>query len=1779
MKRRNGSEDEIPHSKKQKTTGEGSSNAGIEQISTARHLQDLLAFSQDNGPNIRLFKDFLISITSEVDAELQTSRRKILLDYLTSLPTSQDEGPRTFTFDLIQTWSFAAQSNNERLFSSITAVLVNFLNTISCYIDFQEVGRNFCNLLLHEDQLKLLERALSAQKSKDHLISPCLSLLTELVLFDGGFAAKRVYRNKDVTFKRLDTFLSLPQDATRAEFDSQQKPSIRTHALRYIFANLRMQDNATKIEILAQVRLFRSMFQDIKADSVSIVREMLAVAKTEILQDETVPRRVKGRLFTDHVLGCIATLYNYSGTVGPSQDELHDRGQESVPELAHAFLLSACINPRYGILHQKDGQELDLVNEEEGVHFRSTQQDQNIPLPLKQRQKRIVVKNTTLASFLQATRPYADDLQRRLVLAIFEAAPELIPDYFFKKRSFSFEPKLTATWVGFATFLLSTVHLPVDRHMMTLAKPSLLPFSIPDIIESILPLPLSPTIVSKCLNQNVVIIKFFVIKILNAAFDKLAQVLRQFRSVSQETDGVVHETREGAILEIIRQFDQRCPDMSHIITVFRTCSPQAGVLREASARLLSMYYRYLPSKALDQKFDVSPALSGALKEGTVIYDQRDQSDLGALNIAHLINIAQCSPDIRWWHKSDDGSLSLFGCGLKYFATLTDDPTIHAIQGLLRVALCESVSINSAYCDQHLALLYSSLIQTDDWQLSTTFLEFLDSCFTRLSKKAVKYHQHLLGLTAEMKHQWDSNIEYLSGDLLMVIMEQWPFMQRSYPMQEVETITDWLSRYLYILEHNGGDADFVHHIREEIKGITKHKQCRRVLSQSAQKNYTSLQVARSKLPADHELTSPRLLNGGNTMKENFLRQSWTPPSPPPTEDEDHPGLGKWRSFDIGEAVADGAIGELILCLWSNEREPLYLLTGEVVETANDWTMEKPLPYIAGMLAAESCLVLSHPLHKLYAKVNKFLNKGPVWSVKKLPSYWVEQILMHPPSIDEAHYQEVGWLLDLLVGGLRTAARVDEWSSACIFPGGKHLCRCTSRSSGAPNMAKRYSRAELEYLRNSPLVVKPARLPPTEEWMGPLPDPNPKKAPTRGKIEEAPIHDGSARRPVFERHMSRNSTNVPEDIILGPPKTAFASAAGARNSSRTFDSPSRPSFSAQADSTTRLDRQTFRENHTQHSTKDDANADASQDTRPGVQQHRHATNDQGPRSGRHSKAIGQDEGERGSRRNQYREQDRDRDTEPETKSYRGFENYRRDGATNETNEVRHNGQGRGRPDSSWYRAGEKDGEVFENSRDNARERDWRGKARGNVREADNDRSQNNKQEVDPEWMDEPDAPKKKQTHTQEDFERWKERMKAGNGPSQENNPPSRDQRPNHERHISGVTSPHGKVKVETPLVVDSNSDGFFGLWNDSNKQALSTDEGAAQTRTEAPKIKATKSSKFTGFFGTKPAPVEQVPDPQPVNLFAAPADSSSEDKKGFERILKLLDQQQSNPAKDGNARDQIFRNMPTSPTAQAKNEGQSSSNLPNLVSPRPKIGGPLPPNKDSEFLLNLMRQSRSGQANSTDARPNNSIPPELLPFSNLLVSPQQTPGPPPGLPNIMARPDAHTHDKLNPTAAPDRKGLPPGLFDAQRPGLNDQQRFSKDTPDFPPALAHQNIPQRQGMMPPPGFPAPLRNPSQFPPGLMANMPSAAGQDRGNFFGGPRMLGPTHITPPPPPGMPPPGFNNNNGNNAPPPGFPPMMAFNQEQRIFVGGGGGLPRPAMEAYNGEGAFVPVPGPFRRQD
>lgn len=97
-----------------------------------------------------------------------------------------------------------------------------------------------------------------------------------------------------------------------------------------------------------------------------------------------------------------------------------------------------------------------------------------------------------------------------------------------------------------------------------------------------------------------------------------------------------------------------------------------------------------------------------------------------------------------------------------------------------------------------------------------------------------------------------------------------------------------------------------------------------------------------------------------------------------------------------------------------------MLGELVESAKEYILADPLPSFAAWIAVQGVMVLNKPLHCMYTKFNRFLNKGPVWNIEKLPAYWVTKTFVNAPEVDDCHDTEVEWTLDALIEGLRTEA---------------------------------------------------------------------------------------------------------------------------------------------------------------------------------------------------------------------------------------------------------------------------------------------------------------------------------------------------------------------------------------------------------------------------------------------------------------------------------------------------------------------------------------------------------------------------------------------------------------------------------------------------------------------------------------------------------------------------------------------------------------------------------------
>lgn len=678
-------------------------------------------------------------------------------------------------------------------------------------------------------------------------------------------------------------------------------------------------------------------------------------------------------------------------------------------------------------------------------------------------------------------------------------------------------------------------------------------------------------------------------------------------------------------------------------------------------------------------------------------------------------------------------------------------------------------------------------------------------------------------------------------------------------------------------------------------------------------------------------------------------------------------------------------------------------------------------------------------------------------------------------------------------------------------------------------------------------------------------------------------------------------VPEDIVLGPPKTAFSSANGARNGSKAFDRGHRPSFGHNGDDTASGDRYNLKERLGRTSHKPERDGEKPRETKLGSSQNRRTMHDDNEHwsSSRQPKGLSLDDIERGHRKNGDRDQDGEKENARDIRAQRGFENHRRQAEREGSGEnvTRPNGPTRERSEASWY--------GDEGNTESIKPRDWRAREKGRTRGGEREWAKANKAEQDPEWMEGPEPEEKKQAHTQEDFERWKEKMRANNGPSHDPIQSPGEQKPSHERTFSNTSITRSKGKVETPLVIDSNFDGFFGLWSEGDKGGRRQGDEENHER-NINKIATPKPSKFTGFFNPKP-----TAEPGDIAASGAalsresPKNSSTEDKEGFQRILKLLDQQQLGSTRSGMPiRETAVNNRPHSPPM-IVSRSQETAGLESLLGPQLPNNGVAPQNRDSEFLLKLMQKTHQTQPTLSHGIPADKKhgigpAPGLLPFPSLISSPRDinlagaSGGASLGLPTDVFREEQH-RDKLNPNAKTDRKGLAPGFYDGHAPGgaqpntaaVPSQHPLVPVGLQRPPGLDQmgpaygQNIhPQRQNaIQPPPGFQNPIRNHNTFPPGLIPNVASLTSPPERGLQYGMRPVGHN-----PAAGMPPPGLI---GINSLTPGFP-MSPFSLDGNMSPSArqyyGGGPQRPGMDGFSetigfGIGGQGILPGQYRRQE
>jgi nucleolar pre-ribosomal-associated protein 1 len=533
------------------------------------------------------------------------------------------------------------------------------------------------------------------------------------------------------------------------------------------------------------------------------------------------------------------------------------------------------------------------------------------------------IRNTIFGDFLQTLKPWASPKQQQLALAIFKASPELVADYFGRKEAFNYDPKLTATWMGYSSFLYETIELPVPVHLGGGRSHQDFPPPVLTTVQSILPQPLSQQVLTKCLNSNSDLVNFFAVRILVVAFHKLRSVLREFESASSSHNSKVWE--QGAA-RLTAEFCRRCPSMKAVVLASKRPEFQKDMMREAITRLIRLYFEVTPQVALREKFDASVPLCNALTRAEKPTEAPEDKAFHIMEVEHWIRIARYTRSMRWWQKNKTLTYSPFVTLLRLVATSSEGDLSTGITSLLAAILRDDDILQMRTSPNALDALIASITSTCGSSTpSPQVLEFLDDCCARFIRKPIKYIDDLDTMRRKTDPPSECNATPLSP-LLMALIEQWPFKGgKSEKGNVADPIAQWLSKLLYLLKLIGEENQLLELVRDSLVSSADSAY------QQVLKDSFLWKMGKQKAKEALKLATGADFSGSERSSTSPVpppEQVMDPPNDPyhgidlelpPEEDERHPGLNRWKKKDIEEAIEEGDVGELILCLCSKHSE--------------------------------------------------------------------------------------------------------------------------------------------------------------------------------------------------------------------------------------------------------------------------------------------------------------------------------------------------------------------------------------------------------------------------------------------------------------------------------------------------------------------------------------------------------------------------------------------------------------------------------------------------------------------------------------------------------------------------------------------------------------------------------------------------------------------------------------------------------------------------------------------
>ena len=253
--------------------------------------------------------------------------------------------------------------------------------------------------------------------------------------------------------------------------------------------------------------------------------------------------------------------------------------------------------------------------------------------------------------------------------------------------------------------------------------------------------------------------------------------------------------------------------------------------------------------------------------------------------------------------------------LKVYAERSVADGTNEMHGVLESVLEENFIITSPGLPNNLALLISSIQIMAKTSVNDGIYMFLDNCFQRIAKRTVHYYD----LFQELRRSSAPPAED-AGLLIIAAAEQLNYLADQHDTELPDVAARWFKYFVSSSLRASADKSLIQSICNGCLSKDTLRTCGLAFESLVQEIIEAEEDSKRRM--DSPMEEADISKEPSETKLRLAAPSnlaASLPSGPKAEDEQHPGLRKWAKEDVSDAIRDGLLDELIMCLCSQHRD--------------------------------------------------------------------------------------------------------------------------------------------------------------------------------------------------------------------------------------------------------------------------------------------------------------------------------------------------------------------------------------------------------------------------------------------------------------------------------------------------------------------------------------------------------------------------------------------------------------------------------------------------------------------------------------------------------------------------------------------------------------------------------------------------------------------------------------------------------------------------------------------